>query len=63
MNGRAIKSANQRFNKKRAKLMSNLTKGSDSKTSVKYSRQLNTLSQKPDCSAQINLAGSQKRTG
>lgn len=46
MNGRAIKSANQRFNKKRAKLMSNLTKGSDSKTSVKYSRQLNTLSQK-----------------
>lgn len=46
MNGRAIKSANQRFNKKRAKLMSALTKGSDSKTSVKYSRQLNTLSQK-----------------
>ena len=46
MNGRAVKSANQRFNKKRAKLISSVTKGSDSKSSVKYSKQLNTLSQR-----------------
>ena len=46
MNGRAVKSANQRFNKKRAKLISSVTKGSDSKSSVKYSKQLNILSQR-----------------
>ena len=46
MNGRAVKSANQRFNKKRAKLISSVTKGSDSKSSVKYSKHLNILSQK-----------------
>ena len=46
MNGRAVKSANQRFNKNRAKLISSVTKGSDSKSSVKYSKQLNILSQK-----------------
>ena len=46
MNGRAVKSANQRFNKKRAKLISSVAKGSDSKSSVKYSKQLNILSQR-----------------
>ena len=46
MNGRAVKSENQRFNKKRAKLISSVTKGSNSKTSVKYSKQLNILSQR-----------------
>ena len=46
MNGRAVKSANQRFNKKRAKLIASVTKGSDSKSSVKYSKQLNILSQR-----------------
>lgn len=46
INGRAIKSANQRFNKKRTKLISSVTKGSDSKSSVKYSKQLNILSQR-----------------
>lgn len=45
MNGRAVKSANQRFNKKRAKLISSVTKGSDNKSSIKYSKQLNILSQ------------------
>lgn len=44
--GGAVKSANQRFNKKRAKLISSVTKGSDSKSSVKYSKQLNILSQR-----------------
>lgn len=44
--GGAIKSVNQRFNKQRAKLLSALTKGSDSQHSVKYSKQLNTLSRK-----------------
>ena len=46
IDGRAVKSANQRFNKKRAKLISSVTKGSDSKSSVKYSKQLNILSQR-----------------
>lgn len=46
MNGRAVKSANQRLNKKRAKLIASVTKGSDSKSSVKYSKQLNILSQR-----------------
>lgn len=44
--GGAIKSVNQRFNKQRAKLLSALTKGSDSQHSVKYSEQLNTLNRK-----------------
>lgn len=44
--GGAIKSANQRFNKKRAALISSLTKGKDSTKSVKYSEQLNILSRK-----------------
>lgn len=46
--GGAIKSANQRFNKRRAALLSALTKGMDSKHSVKYSEQLNALSRKRD---------------
>ena len=46
--GGAIKSVNQRFNKRRSVLMSALTKGSDSQHSVKYSEQLNTLSKKRD---------------
>lgn len=44
--GGAIKSANQRFNKKRAALISSLTKGKDSTKSVKNSEQLRTLSRK-----------------
>ena len=44
--GGAIKSVNQRFNKQRARLLSAITKGSDSQHSVKYSEQLNTLSRK-----------------
>ena len=44
--GGALKSANQRFNKKRAALMSSLTKGKDSSHSTKYSEQLNILSRK-----------------
>ena len=46
--GGAVKSVNQRFNKRRSALMSALTKGSDSQHSVKYSEQLNTLSKKRD---------------
>ena len=46
--GGAVKSANQRFNKRRSALLSALTKGSDSQHSVKYSEQLNTLSKKRD---------------
>ena len=46
--GGAVKSVNQRFNKRRSALLSALTKGSDSQHSVKYSEQLNTLSKKRD---------------
>ena len=46
--GGAVKSVNQRFNKRRSALMSALTKGSDSQHSVKYSEQLNALSKKRD---------------
>lgn len=46
--GGAVKSVNQRFNKRRSALLSVLTKGSDSQHSVKYSEQLNTLSKKRD---------------
>lgn len=46
--GGAVKSVNQRFNKRRSALLSTLTKGSDSQHSVKYSEQLNTLSKKRD---------------
>ena len=46
--GGAVKSANQRFNKRRSALLSALTKGSDSQHSVKYSEQLNILSKKRD---------------
>lgn len=44
--GGALKSENRYFNKKRAKLMSKLTKGSDSQHSAKYSRQLNAISRR-----------------
>lgn len=44
--GGALKSVNQRFNKKRAALTSALTKGYHSADSVKYSEQLNALSRK-----------------
>ena len=46
--GGAVKSVNQRFNKRRSALLSALTKGSDSQHSVKYSEQLNALSKKRD---------------
>ena len=46
--GGAVKSVNQRFNKRRSALLSVLTKGSDSQHYVKYSEQLNTLSKKRD---------------
>lgn len=46
--GGAVKSANQRFNKRRSALLSALTKGRDSQHSVKYSEQLNILSKKRD---------------
>ena len=46
--GGAVKSVNQRFNKRRSALLSAFTKGSDSQHSVKYSEQLNTLSKKRD---------------
>ena len=46
--GGAVKSVNQRFNKRRSTLLSVLTRGSDSQHSVKYSEQLNTLSKKRD---------------
>ena len=46
--GGAVKSANQRFNKRRSALLSALTKGSDSQHSVKCSEQLNILSKKRD---------------
>ena len=46
--GGAVKSVNQRFNKRRSALLSALTKGSDSQHSVKYSEQLNILSKKRD---------------
>ena len=41
--GRAIKSMNQNFNKERARLLSEVTKGSDSTHSVKKTKQLHTL--------------------
>lgn len=44
--GGALKSENRYFNKKRAKLISQLTKGSDSQHSVKYSKQLNAISRR-----------------
>lgn len=43
--GGAVKSANQNFNKQRAHLISDLTKGSDSRHSRKNSRRLNAISQ------------------
>lgn len=46
--GGAVKSVNQRFNKRRSTLLSALTKGNNSQHSVKYSEQLNTLSKKRD---------------
>lgn len=44
--GGAIKSMNQNFNKERARLLSEVTKGSDSTHSVKKTKQLHTLSRK-----------------
>lgn len=43
--GGAVKTANQNFNKQRAHLISDLTKGSDSTRSRKNSRRLNAISQ------------------
>ena len=44
--GGAIKSMNQNFNKERARLLSEVTKGSDSTHSVKKTKQLHTLSRR-----------------
>lgn len=44
--GGAIKSMNQNFNKERARLLSEVTKGSDSTHSVKKTKQLHALSRK-----------------
>ena len=44
--GGAVKSMNQNFNKERARLLSEVTKGSDSTHSVKKTKQLHTLSRK-----------------
>ena len=44
--GGAVKSMNQWFNKQRAKLLSDLTKGQDSSHSEKNSNRLNALSRK-----------------
>ena len=44
--GGAIKSMNQNFNKERARLFSEVTKGSDSTHSVKKTKQLHTLSRR-----------------
>ena len=46
--GGAVKSMNQWFNKQRAKLLSDLTKGQDSSHSEKNSNRLNALSRKRD---------------
>lgn len=44
--GGAVKSMNQNFNKERARLLSEVTKGSDSTHSVKKTKQLHTLSRR-----------------
>lgn len=44
--GKWLKSVNRHFNKERARLISELTKGLDSKQSVKNSRRLNAISKK-----------------
>lgn len=44
--GGAVKSMNQNFNKERARLLSEVTKGSDSNHSVKKTKQLHTLSRR-----------------
>lgn len=44
--GGALKSVNQRFNKKRSVLLSALTKGNNSTDSIKHSKQLHVLSRK-----------------
>ena len=44
--GGAVKSMNQNFNKERARLLSEVTKGSDSTRSVKKTKQLHTLSRR-----------------
>jgi putative transposase len=46
--GGYMKSLNQRFNKERARLISELTKGNDSRHSVKNSRRLDAVSRKRD---------------
>lgn len=48
IDGGWLKSANQGFNKSRARLLSELTRGLDSKKSVKNSRRLDALSRKRD---------------
>ena len=48
VSGRHLKSRNQWFNKRRASLLSDLTRGSDSKHSVKHSHQLDSLTRKRD---------------
>lgn len=48
VDGRWIKAENQYFNKKRAKLLSELAKGTDSVHSVKNSKRLSALSRKRD---------------
>ena len=47
--GGYLKSINRQYNKERARLMSELTSGQDSRHSVKNSKRLNALDRKSDC--------------